>query len=137
MTNGCLAYSTREVSVSWIKLNFDNTKLFKRADLSHGKKTWIKIVRKTKSEPICLYICLCANNALSFHIILLFTKHFIFFIDSGITVVLIFTPLPPSNPNHLLRKAIPWPSLMSMGHACKFFGYYISYTILYIPMDIL
>ena len=32
-----------------------------------------------------------------------------------------------------LLQAIPTPLLMSMGHAYKFIGYSISYTVLYIP----
>ena len=36
--------------------------------------------------------------------------------------------IAPSTP-----QAIPTPLFMSMGHAYKFFGYSISYTVLYIP----
>lgn len=57
MTSGCLAYSRPKVNVYWFKLNFNNTKLFKKAGLSHVKKAWIKIMRKTKSEPISLHDC--------------------------------------------------------------------------------
>ena len=54
-------------------------------------------------------------------------------IDYFITVVLIFLPLPPSTEHPLLPQAIPTPLFMSMGHVYKFFGYSISYTVLYIP----
>ena len=43
----------------------------------------------------------------------------------------------PSAPNSQLPHAIPTTLVMSMGHAYKFFGYFISYTVLYIPMAIL
>ena len=52
-------------------------------------------------------------------------------------VVPIFSPFPPSTQHSQLLQAIPIPSCMSMGHAYKFFGYSISYTIVYIPMAIL
>ena len=35
------------------------------------------------------------------------------------------------------RKKIPLPSFMSTCHASKVFGYYLSYTVIYIPMAIL
>ena len=53
--------------------------------------------------------------------------------DCAITVVLIFPPLPPFIQYHPLPQAIPTPLFIFMGHACKFFGYSISYTVLYIP----
>ena len=49
-----------------------------------------------------------------------------------IVLILPLCPTPPSNPP--LSQAIPTPSFTSMGHVCKFFGYSISYTALYIPM---
>ena len=61
----------------------------------------------------------------------------LYFIDYAITIVLIFLPLPPSTEHPLLSQAIPPPRFMSMGHACKFFGYSISYTVPYIPMAVL
>ena len=48
-----------------------------------------------------------------------------------------FSPLPPSTLYPHSCQAIPLPLFMSMGHAYKFFGYLISYTVLYIPMAIL
>ena len=44
-----------------------------------------------------------------------------------------FPPLSPFTQQPPLPQAIPPPLFMSMGHAYKFFGYYISYTVLYIP----
>ena len=44
-----------------------------------------------------------------------------------------FPPLPPFIQYHPLPQAIPTPLFIFMGHACKFFGYSISYTVLYIP----
>ena len=57
--------------------------------------------------------------------------------DYAIIVVPISLPLPPSIQHLPLPQAIPTPLFMSMGHAYKFFGYCISYTVLYIPMAIL
>ena len=48
-----------------------------------------------------------------------------------------FPPLPLSTQHPPLPHAIPTPLFMSMGHACKFFGYSIYCTVLYIPMAIL
>ena len=48
-----------------------------------------------------------------------------------------FSPFAPFHPAPLLPEAIPTPLFMSMGHAQMFFGYSISYTVLYIPMAIL
>ena len=59
------------------------------------------------------------------------------FIDYAITVVPFFPLLPPSTQPPPLPQAIPIPLFMSMGHAYKFIGYSISYTVLYIPMAIL
>ena len=61
--------------------------------------------------------------------ILFFFK--LFFIDYAITVILIFSLLPQ------LPQAIPKPLFVSMGHAYKFFGYSVSYTVLHIPVAIL
>ena len=61
----------------------------------------------------------------------------LYFIDYAITVVLIFPPLPPFTQHLPLPQAIPPPVFLSMGHAYKFFGYSIFYTVLYIPMAIL
>ena len=44
-----------------------------------------------------------------------------------------FAALHPATP---FPQAIPTPLFMSMGQACKFFGYSISYTVLYIPVAI-
>ena len=44
-------------------------------------------------------------------------------------------PLSTQQPQ--LCQAIPPPLFMSMGHAYMFFGYSISYTVLYIPTAIL
>ena len=57
--------------------------------------------------------------------------------DYAITVALISSPLPPSTQHTRLPQAIPTPLFTSTGHACKFFGYSIPYTVLYIPMAIL
>ena len=61
----------------------------------------------------------------------------LFFIDYAIVVVLILPHLAPSTQYPLLPQAIPTPLFMSMGHVYKFFGYSISYAVLYIPMAIL
>ena len=61
----------------------------------------------------------------------------LYFILYTITVVLIFPPLTPSAQHPSLPQAIPPPLFMSMGHVYNFFGYSISYTVLYIPMAIL
>ena len=61
----------------------------------------------------------------------------LYFIDYTIRVVLIFPSLPPSTQQPPLPQAIPSPLFMSMGHVCKLFGYFISYTQSYIPMAIL
>ena len=57
----------------------------------------------------------------------------LYFIDYAITVVPI-SPLCPLHPVSTLPQAIPPLLFTSMGHAYKFFGYSISYTVLYIPM---
>ena len=70
---------------------------------------------------------------------LLCTAHLFFkvcFIDYAITVVPIFPPLSPSTQHPSLPQAIPTPLFMSLDHTYKFFGYSISYTMLYIPMAI-
>ena len=66
-------------------------------------------------------------------------RHFFFLIQFyyAITVVLIFPPLPTSTQCPLLPQAIPPPLFTSMGHVYKLFGYFVSYTVLYIPMAIL
>ena len=61
----------------------------------------------------------------------------LYFIDCAITVILNFPPLPLSTQHPPLPQAIPTPLFMSMGHVCKFHGYSISYTVLYIPMAML
>ena len=61
----------------------------------------------------------------------------LYLIDYAITVIPIFPLLPPSTQDPPLPQAIPTPLFTSMGHAFKFFGSSISYTLLYIPMDIL
>ena len=61
----------------------------------------------------------------------LFKLHFI---DYAVTVVPIFPPLPSSTQHPPLPQAISPPLFMSKHHSCKFFGYSISCTVLYIPM---
>ena len=59
----------------------------------------------------------------------------IYFIDYAITVVP-FPPLyylPPCTPP---PTHIPPLQFMSMGHTYKFFGFYISYTILNLPLSL-
>ena len=64
-------------------------------------------------------------------LILFFFRFKLYFTDYTITVVPTFPPLLSSTQQ-------PSPQLfMSMGHVYKFFGYSISYTVLYIPMAIL
>ena len=60
----------------------------------------------------------------------------LYFIDYAITVILIFSPLAPLPPAPPTSSGNPpHHSLFTfMGHACKFFGYSISYTVLYIHM---
>ena len=48
-----------------------------------------------------------------------------------------FYPFAPSTKRPPLPQAIPTQLFMSMGHGYKFFGYSISYTVLYIPTAIL
>ena len=57
--------------------------------------------------------------------------------DYVITVVLMFPSLIPSTQHPLLHQAIPTPFFMSRGHVYKFFGYSLSYTVLYIPTAVL
>ena len=45
----------------------------------------------------------------------------------------LFTPLHPAHP---LPPTLPLLQFMSMGHTYKFFGFYISYTILTLPLSI-
>ena len=45
--------------------------------------------------------------------------------------------MPSSPPHPPLPLAIPPPLFTSAGHVCRFFGYSLSYTALYIPMAIL
>ena len=54
-------------------------------------------------------------------------------IDYAIAVVPIFAPLLPSTQQPPLPQVIPPPLFISIGYAYKFFGYTISYTVLYIP----
>ena len=58
-------------------------------------------------------------------------------IDYAITVIPVFPHLLsfPQRPHPL--KQIPIPLFIFLGHVYKFFGYSISYTVLYIPMAIL
>ena len=53
------------------------------------------------------------------------------YFDYAITVVSIYPPLPFSTQQHPLPQAILSPLFVSMGHVYKFFGYSISYTVLY------
>ena len=48
-----------------------------------------------------------------------------------------FYPFAPSTKRPPLPQAFPTQLFMSMGHGYKFFGYSISYTVLYIPTAIL
>ena len=61
----------------------------------------------------------------------------LYFIDYAMTVLLISPFLAPSNQHALIPHTIPPPLFMSMGHAYKFFGYSLSYTVLYTPMAIM
>ena len=47
------------------------------------------------------------------------------------------SPFVPLHTAPLLSQALPPPLLTSMGHIYKFFGYSISYTVLYIFLAIL
>ena len=58
----------------------------------------------------------------------------LYFIDYAITVVPIFPSVSPSTQHTPLPQAIPPLLFTFMGHECKFFGYSISYTVLYIPI---
>ena len=60
----------------------------------------------------------------------------IYFVVYAMTVVPIFPPLPPST-QYPPSSSNPFLYFMSMGHACKFFGFSISYTIPNIPLSIL
>ena len=61
----------------------------------------------------------------------------LYFIDYAITVFPILFPFAPFHPSLPFPQPIPTPLFMSVGHTYKFFGYSISYTVLYIPMAIL
>ena len=62
-----------------------------------------------------------------------------FYFVYAIIVVLIFSPISVLHLVPPLPQAIPMSLFMSMnmGHVYKFFGFSISYTVLYIPMAIL
>ena len=45
-------------------------------------------------------------------------------------------PHTPLHPAHHLPPTFPPLYFMSMGHTYKFFGFYISYTILTVPLSI-
>ena len=47
-----------------------------------------------------------------------------------------FCPFTPLHPAHPPPSHIPPLQFMSMGHTYKFFGFYISYTILTLPLSI-
>ena len=47
-----------------------------------------------------------------------------------------FLPFIPLHPVYPLSPAFPPLQLMVMGHTYKFFGFYISYTILTLPLSI-
>ena len=77
-------------------------------------------------------------HKLKLHIVYFYHLLFFFFdifVDYAITVV----PFPPL---HSTPSCTPPPShipplyFMSMGHTYKFFGFYISYTILTLPLSI-
>ena len=82
---------------------------------------WHRISLKEES-------CKC----LAHHCFFLFFKLYF----TVITLVLIF-PFSLSIRCSLLPQIIPPPLFMSMGHVYKFFGYSMSYTVLYILMAIL
>ena len=71
-------------------------------------------------------------------VIYLFIFLKVYFIDYAITVVPVF--LSPLFPSILLNPSFPQspcpPLFMSMGHTYKFFGFYISYAILNLPLSI-
>ena len=58
------------------------------------------------------------------------------FIDYAITVVQFFSPLYPHSALQHPSLQHPPPQFMSMGRTQKFFGFYISYTILNLPPSI-
>ena len=83
----------------------------------------------TFSLFLFFYGCYCL-----FFIFLYLSFYFLlYFIDYAIIVILVFPPLLPSTHHATHPQAIPPPLFMSTGHACKFFGYSVSYTVLYIP----
>ena len=47
-----------------------------------------------------------------------------------------FPPFTPLHPAHPLRPTFPPVQFMPMGHTYKFFGFYMSYTILNLPLSI-
>ena len=89
----------------------------------------------TFTEPLCVFkqiqitVCFHSFQLEEFCSVVLFLNRFI---DYAITVVPFpphFTPSCPPPPSH-----IPPPQFMPMGHTYKFFGFYISYTILTLPL---
>ena len=59
----------------------------------------------------------------------------VYFIDYTVNSCPNFSPFAPIHPVLPFPPAIP-PEFMSMGHTYKFFGFYISYTILTLPLSI-
>ena len=98
---------------------------------------WSNLV--SLSEPTDI-ICLGARSqtlqrmpVLQLTVFYFFFKK-LYFIEYAITVVLIFLLLPPLHPAPPTLSGNPLPLFMSMGHAYTFFGYSLSYTVLYICM---
>ena len=84
---------------------------------------------------ICALIFFLNFNFVLFSFFVIALLIFFIFIDYAITVL----PFPPPP----LHSILPTPSLphsplqfMSIGHIYKFFGFYISYTILTLPLSI-
>ena len=91
----------------------------------------------TFTEPLCVFkqiqitVCFHSFQLEELCSVVLFFNRFI---DYAITVVPFpphFTPSCPPPPSH-----IPPPQFMPMGHTYKFFGFYISSTIVTLPLSI-
>ena len=78
----------------------------------------------------------CNSFQVMFFVVTTFLFLKLYFIDYAITVVLIFPLLLACTQDPPLPWTIPPPLCMSMGDACKFFGYSISYSVVHIPMAI-
>ena len=81
-------------------------------------------------------VAVCKFKMLPYHCFFINGILKIYLIDYAITLVPLFPPLLPST-LHPPPNGIPQSQFMSMGCTYKFFGFYISDTILNLPLFIL